>query len=65
MGKPVIMDEETSCWSEILPRPRPCPVYPNYADELPNGPEDYQIPVRGTDDCLGLDKDFDILRDPY
>ncbi|CAL8102972.1 unnamed protein product [Orchesella dallaii] len=65
MGQPVILDQECPCWYPELPRPKPCPVYPDYSDELPNGPEDYQIPLPGTEDYWHLNKDFDIMKDPY
>ncbi|CAL8117826.1 unnamed protein product [Orchesella dallaii] len=66
LGKEVVIDAECPCLYPELPQPRPCPVYPEYSDELPD-PENpqYETPIRGTEDYLQLNKDFDILRDTY
>jgi len=68
LGEPVVLDPEcgdSHCLYPILPKPRPCPVYPNYSDELPTSEADYQIPLPGTEDYKRRNKNFDILKGEY
>jgi len=65
LGQPVILDPECGCLYPILPKPRPCPVYPDYSDELPTSDADYQIPLPGTEDYKGRNKNFNILKGEY
>lgn len=67
MGAPVVLDEECPCLYPILPKPRPCPVYPDYADEIPTAQASRSkfLPIPGTEDYQRRDPSFNILTDPY
>lgn len=65
IGQPVVLDTECPCLYPELPKPRPCPVYPEYSDELPTNEFDYSVPLPGTEDYSGRNKRFNILTDQY
>jgi len=49
IGQPVPLDTECPCLYPILPKPRPCPVYPEYPDEMPTKRINWVRPA-GTED---------------
>jgi len=66
IGAPVVLDDECPCLYPVIPKPRPCPVYPNYPDEIPMaGAVSEFIPIPGTEDYKRRNKNFNILTDPY
>lgn len=64
LGLPVPLDTECPCLYPILPKPRPCPVYPNYPDEMPTAKSIPFRPIPGTEDYRNI-SGFNMLSGKY